>query len=65
VVTDRWQKWTDLPVDAATMNKLAGSCDEFLVGLPLLVATLGCHFAIAVRCQQTLYLSPLNQLKLA
>jgi chemotaxis regulatin CheY-phosphate phosphatase CheZ len=31
VVTDRWQKWTDLKVDAATMATLSQSCDEFLV----------------------------------
>jgi len=31
VVTDRWQKWTDLAVDGATMERLAGCCDEFLV----------------------------------
>ena len=31
VVTDRWQKWTDLAVDSATMERLAKCCDEFLV----------------------------------
>jgi len=31
VVTDRWQKWTDLAVDGATMERLAECCDEFLV----------------------------------
>ena len=31
VVTDRWQKFTDLRVDAATLRGLAGSCAEFLV----------------------------------
>ena len=31
VVTDRWQKWTDLAVDGATMERLAKCCDEFLV----------------------------------
>jgi len=31
VVTDRWQKWTDLVVDGATMERLAKCCDEFLV----------------------------------
>ncbi len=31
VVTDRWQKFTDLKVDAATLRGLAGSCAEFLV----------------------------------
>lgn len=31
VVTDRWQKWTDLKVDAETMETLSRSCDEFLV----------------------------------
>lgn len=31
VVTDRWQKWTDLEVTAATVAELAAHCDEFLV----------------------------------
>jgi phosphoribosylformimino-5-aminoimidazole carboxamide ribotide isomerase len=31
VVTDRWQKFTDLPVDAETCRRLAGSCAEFLI----------------------------------
>jgi phosphoribosylformimino-5-aminoimidazole carboxamide ribotide isomerase len=31
VVTDRWQKFTDLEVDAATCSRLAGFCSEFLV----------------------------------
>lgn len=31
VVTDRWQKFTDLVVNRATMERLAGSCAEFLV----------------------------------
>ena len=31
VVTDRWQKWTDLAVDGSTMERLAKCCDEFLV----------------------------------
>ncbi len=31
VVTDRWQKWTDVKVDESGMEKLAASCDEFLV----------------------------------
>ena len=31
VVTDRWQKWTDLAVNAATMERLSKCCDEFLV----------------------------------
>jgi len=31
VVTDRWQRWTDVAVDAVGMRKLANSCDEFLV----------------------------------
>jgi phosphoribosylformimino-5-aminoimidazole carboxamide ribotide isomerase len=31
VVTDRWQKWTDLAVDGSTMERLAECCDEFLV----------------------------------
>ena len=59
VVTDRWQKWTDLKVDAATMATLADSCDEFLVhgvdveGMKLgideeLVRRLGQHSPIPV-----------------
>lgn len=31
VVTDRWQKWTDLEVSATTLAELAQFCDEFLV----------------------------------
>ena len=31
VVTDRWQKFTDLKINAETLNALAASCAEFLV----------------------------------
>lgn len=31
VVTDRWQTYTDVPVDSATLRELGSSCDEFLV----------------------------------
>lgn len=31
VVTDRWQKWTELEVCAETLRELAQHCDEFLV----------------------------------
>jgi phosphoribosylformimino-5-aminoimidazole carboxamide ribotide isomerase len=31
VVTDRWQKFTELEVNAENLLKLAGSCSEFLV----------------------------------
>ena len=31
VVTDRWQKLTELVVNAATLDRLARQCDEFLV----------------------------------
>jgi phosphoribosylformimino-5-aminoimidazole carboxamide ribotide isomerase len=31
IVTDRWQKFTDVYVDEATLNNLAKYCDEFLV----------------------------------
>ncbi|HEX9048864.1 MAG TPA: phosphoribosylformimino-5-aminoimidazole carboxamide ribotide isomerase [Verrucomicrobiae bacterium] len=31
VVTDRWQKFTDLEVTAATLEKFSGYCAEFLV----------------------------------
>jgi phosphoribosylformimino-5-aminoimidazole carboxamide ribotide isomerase len=31
VVMDRWQKFTDLRVDEASLAKLAASCDKFLV----------------------------------
>lgn len=31
VVTDRWQKWTDLEVSTKTLQELAEHCDEFLV----------------------------------
>ena len=31
VVTDRWQKFTDLEVDAATLQKFSGHCAEFLI----------------------------------
>jgi phosphoribosylformimino-5-aminoimidazole carboxamide ribotide isomerase len=31
VVTDRWQKFTDVAINAENLQKLAGSCSEFLV----------------------------------
>jgi phosphoribosylformimino-5-aminoimidazole carboxamide ribotide isomerase len=31
VVTDRWQKWTDVTISPDTLQKLAGSCAEFLI----------------------------------
>ena len=31
VVTDKWQKYTDVEVTAATLTELAAYCDEFLV----------------------------------
>jgi phosphoribosylformimino-5-aminoimidazole carboxamide ribotide isomerase len=31
VVTDRWQQFTEMPVNRVTLAKLAESCDEFLV----------------------------------
>jgi len=31
IVTDRWQKFTDVKVDAASLAQLARHCDEFLV----------------------------------
>ena len=31
VVTDRWQKFTELAVNAENLRKLAGSCAEFLI----------------------------------
>ena len=31
IVTDRWQKLTDVRLDAATMDELSGFCDEFLI----------------------------------
>src|SRR4051794_39849622 len=31
VVTDRWQRWTDVKVDGAMLAWLADYCDEFLV----------------------------------
>ena len=31
VVTDRWQRWTDVAVDASSLAKLAAHCAEFLV----------------------------------
>ena len=31
VVTDRWQKFTEVTINAETLKKLAGSCAEFLV----------------------------------
>ncbi len=35
VVTDRWQRFSELAVDEASLAALADSCDEFLVRLPL------------------------------
>jgi phosphoribosylformimino-5-aminoimidazole carboxamide ribotide isomerase len=31
IVTDRWQKFTEVPVNAATLAELASSCDEYLI----------------------------------
>ncbi len=31
VVTDRWQKWTDVTISPDTLQKFAGSCAEFLI----------------------------------
>ncbi len=31
VVTDRWQKFTEVPVDRDTLSRLSDSCSEFLV----------------------------------
>jgi len=31
VVTDRWQKFTDLTLSRGTLERLAGSCSEFLI----------------------------------
>ena len=31
VVTDRWQKFTTLSLNAASLDELAGYCDEFLI----------------------------------
>lgn len=31
VVTDRWQKYTDMPVNEHTLQELASYCDEFLI----------------------------------
>jgi phosphoribosylformimino-5-aminoimidazole carboxamide ribotide isomerase len=31
VVTDRWQKFTGMKIEPATLERLAASCDEFLV----------------------------------
>ena len=33
VVTDRWQRFSELAVDEATLAALADSCDEFLARL--------------------------------
>ena len=59
VVTDRWQKYTDLPVNERTLQELAAYCDEFLVHgvdvegkqcgiLEDLVIMLGQHSPVAV-----------------
>jgi phosphoribosylformimino-5-aminoimidazole carboxamide ribotide isomerase len=59
VVTDRWQRFTDVAVDAASLASLAARCDEFLVhgvdveGMKLgidsaLVELLGAHSPIRV-----------------
>ncbi len=31
VVTDRWQKFTELTIDGKTLDALSGRCDEFLI----------------------------------
>lgn len=34
VVTDRWQRFSELAVDQGTLETLSASCDEFLVRVP-------------------------------
>lgn len=59
VVTDRWQRFSDVKVNAETLASLANSCDEFLVHgvdvegqgqgiIPELVELLGKHSPIPV-----------------
>lgn len=59
VVTDRWQTFTSVPVNADTLRELSGYCDEFLVHgvenegkrcgiLEDLVSLLGLHSPIPV-----------------
>jgi len=59
IVTDRWQNFTDVAVTPATLEQLAGFCDEFLVhGVDVegkmqgiqedLVSLLGTHSSIPV-----------------
>merc|ERR1712087_322461 len=59
VVTDQWQKFTDVKVDAETLKMLSDYCDEFLVHgvdvegkqcgiLEDLVELLGAHATIPV-----------------
>ena len=31
IVTDRWQKFTDVPVNEETLKELSGSCSEYLI----------------------------------
>lgn len=31
IVTDRWQKFTDIPLNTEVLDRLAGFCDEFLI----------------------------------
>lgn len=31
IVTDRWQRYTELPVNEAVLKQLSGSCSEFLI----------------------------------
>jgi phosphoribosylformimino-5-aminoimidazole carboxamide ribotide isomerase len=31
IVTDRWQKFTDVPISSELLEKLSESCDEFLI----------------------------------
>lgn len=31
IVTDRWQKFTDIKIEEKTLNELSGYCDEFLI----------------------------------
>jgi phosphoribosylformimino-5-aminoimidazole carboxamide ribotide isomerase len=31
IVTDRWQKFTDVPISSELLDKLSKSCDEFLI----------------------------------
>jgi phosphoribosylformimino-5-aminoimidazole carboxamide ribotide isomerase len=50
VVTDRWQKWTDVVVDSSTLRLLSQHCAEFLVHGVCVLAILAAQSCVNTQC---------------